>query len=73
MVKSEEGCRRIKWEEDGSGVMDRIYGLPGMALESVAYAVGIDMVGLKKMVELDLEWDIWTKISDDEFRHDERS
>jgi hypothetical protein len=44
IVRSEDGCRRIKWDEEGRGVIERMYGLPGMALERVAYAVGIDMV-----------------------------
>jgi hypothetical protein len=46
-VRSEEGCRRIKWDEEGRGVIERIYGLPGMTLDKVAYAVGMDMVGMR--------------------------
>lgn len=30
--------------------MERIYGLPGMALDRVAYAVGIDMMAVVKVI-----------------------
>jgi len=56
--------------------MERIYGLPGRALDSVAYAVGIDMMCMRFRVSYSMSMDtlvetFQSKISDDVFRHGE--